>query len=177
MGNLWYNEPKTLDVAFDVMGDIILSTASQQYGGFTVCEVDKILKPYAVKSYNHYVKEAKKYGIKDDYSYAYSKVERDYEQGFQGLEMKLNSVGSSRGDYPFITMTFGLGTETFERMASKVFLRVHAKGQGKKGFEKPVLFPKLVFLYDENLHGEGRIMRMSLKKPLSVPLRQCILTI
>lgn len=157
MGNLWYNEPKTLDVAFDVMGDIILSTASQQYGGFTVCEVDKILKPYAVKSYNHYVAEAKKYGIKDDYSYAYSKVERDYEQGFQGLEMKLNSVGSSRGDYPFITMTFGLGTETFERMASKVFLRVHAKGQGKKGFEKPVLFPKLVFLYDENLHGEGRI--------------------
>lgn len=157
MGNLWYNEPKTLDVAFDVMGDIILSTASQQYGGFTVCEVDKILKPYAVKSYNHYVKEARKYGIKDDYSYAYSKVERDYEQGFQGLEMKLNSVGSSRGDYPFITMTFGLGTETFERMASKVFLRVHAKGQGKKGFEKPVLFPKLVFLYDENLHGEGRI--------------------
>lgn len=157
MGNLWYNEPKTLDVAFDVMGDIILSTASQQYGGFTVCEVDKILKPYAVKSYNHYVKEAKKYGIKDDYSYAYSKVERDYEQGFQGLEMKLNSVGSSRGDYPFITMTFGLGTETFERMASKVFLRVHAKGQGKKGFEKPVLFPKLVFLYDENLHGEGRV--------------------
>lgn len=157
MGNLWYNEPKTLDVAFDVMGDIILSTASQQYGGFTVCEVDKILKPYAVKSYNHYVKEAKKYGIKDDFTYAYSKVERDYEQGFQGLEMKLNSVGSSRGDYPFITMTFGLGTETFERMASKVFLRVHAKGQGKKGFEKPVLFPKLVFLYDENLHGEGRI--------------------
>lgn len=157
MGNLWYNEPKTLDVAFDVMGDIILSTASQQYGGFTVCEVDKILKPYAVKSYNHYVKEAKKYGIKDDYSYAYSKVERDYEQGFQGLEMKLNSVGSSRGDYPFITMTFGLGTETFERMASKVFLRVHAKGQGKKGFEKPVLFPKLVFLYDENLHGEGGV--------------------
>lgn len=157
MGNLWYNEPKTLDVAFDVMGDIILSTASQQYGGFTVCEVDKILKPYAVKSYNHYVEEAKKYGIKDDYTYAYSKVERDYEQGFQGLEMKLNSVGSSRGDYPFITMTFGLGTGTFERMASKTFLRVHAKGQGKKGFEKPVLFPKLVFLYDENLHGEGRI--------------------
>ena len=27
MGNVWYNEPKTLDTAFDVMGDIILSTA------------------------------------------------------------------------------------------------------------------------------------------------------
>ena len=25
MGNLWYNEPKTLNVAFDVIGDIVLS--------------------------------------------------------------------------------------------------------------------------------------------------------
>ena len=32
MGNVWYNEPNTLDTAFDVMGDIILSTAAQQYG-------------------------------------------------------------------------------------------------------------------------------------------------
>lgn len=47
MGNIWYNEPNTLDTAFDVMGDIILSTAAQQYGGFTVPEVDKILEPYA----------------------------------------------------------------------------------------------------------------------------------
>ena len=39
MGNIWYNEPKSLDVAFDVIGDIVLSAASQQYGGFTVPEV------------------------------------------------------------------------------------------------------------------------------------------
>ena len=32
MGNVWYNEPKTLDTAFDVIGDITLSAASQQYG-------------------------------------------------------------------------------------------------------------------------------------------------
>lgn len=71
--------------------------------------------------------------------------------------MKLNTVGSSRGDYPFITMTFGLATDEFGKMASITFLEVHAKGQGKEGNKKPVLFPKLVFLYDENLHGEGCI--------------------
>lgn len=32
MGNIWYNEPNSLDVAFDVIGDIVLSAASQQYG-------------------------------------------------------------------------------------------------------------------------------------------------
>ncbi|MDE6870346.1 MAG: anaerobic ribonucleoside-triphosphate reductase, partial [Clostridia bacterium] len=51
MGNIWYNEPKTLDVAFDVIGDIVLSAASQQYGGFTVPQVDKILEPYAEKTF------------------------------------------------------------------------------------------------------------------------------
>ena len=51
MGNLWYNEPKTLNVAFDVIGDIVLSAASQQYGGFTVPSVDLLLEPYAERSY------------------------------------------------------------------------------------------------------------------------------
>ena len=167
MGNVWYNEPKTLDTAFDVLGDIILATASQQYGGFTVPEIDKILSPYAEKSYRKYVDEylaiMKAHGITlfDSFDeciqYAMKKVKRDFEQGFQGIEMKLNTVGSSRGDYPFITMTFGLGTGTFEKMASITFLEVHQKGQGKDGNKKPVLFPKLVFLYDENLHGEGCI--------------------
>ena len=167
MGNVWYNEPKTLDTAFDVLGDIILATASQQYGGFTVPEIDKILSPYAEKSYRKYVAEylaiMKAHGITlfdssdECIQYAMDKVKRDFEQGFQGIEMKLNTVGSSRGDYPFITMTFGLGTGTFEKMASITFLEVHQKGQGKDGNKKPVLFPKLVFLYDENLHGEGCI--------------------
>lgn len=85
------------------------------------------------------------------------KVRRDFEQGFQGIEMKLNTVGSSRGDYPFITMTFGLATGRFGKMASITFLKVHMNGQGKEGNKKPVLFPKLVFLYDESIHSEGCI--------------------
>mgnify|MGYP001667838863 CR=1 FL=1 len=161
MGNVWYNEPKSLDTAFDVLGDIILATASQQYGGFTVPEVDKILIPYAQKSHAKYMSEyieivGETSQDKAD-KWAMRKVERDFEQGFQGIEMKLNTVGSSRGDYPFITMTFGLSTHVFGKMASKTFLKVHMNGQGKPGNKKPVLFPKLVFLYDENLHGEGCI--------------------
>lgn len=160
MGNQWYNEPKTLDTAFDVMGDIILSTASQQYGGFTIPEVDKILAPYAEKSYKKYIEEyldirGQQTVTKECTDWAFRKVQRDFEQGFQGIEMKLNTVGSSRGDYPFITMTLGLGTARFEKLASITFLNVHKEGQGKPGFKKPVLFPKIVFLYDEELHGEG----------------------
>lgn len=170
MGNVWYNEPNTLDTAFDVMGDIILSTAAQQYGGFTVPRVDSILAPYAEKSYAKYLKEYEEIGYEVDPgawidtdsdsqadAYAVRKVKRDFEQGWQGIEYKLNTVGSSRGDYPFVTMTFGLDTSRFGKMAAITFLNIHKEGQGKKGFKRPVLFPKLVFLYDENLHGKGCI--------------------
>ena len=167
MGNIWYNEPNYLDTAFNVMGDIILSTAAQQYGGFTVPEVDKILESYAEKSYEKYKHEFFNIinmiettdGVYLDTlsdvnfekaadEYATKKVSRDFDQGWQGIEMKLNSVGSSRGDYPFVTMTF-------VKMAAISLLKVHSEGQGKKGFKRPVLFPKIVFLYDKNLHGDG----------------------
>lgn len=158
MGNIWYNEPKSLDVAFDVIGDIVLSAASQQYGGFTVPEVDKILAPYAEKTYQSSVEKYVGLGIdrKKAEEVAIADVEREFEQGFQGWEYKFNTVASSRGDYPFITVTAGIGTERFAKMATIQMLNVRRKGQGKKDCKKPVLFPKIVFLYDENLHGPGK---------------------
>lgn len=168
MGNLHYNEPKTLDVAFDLIGDIVMNMASCQYGGYTISEIDKLLAPYAQKSFEKYKKEymnildesCEKFdeiqATKNAEVYANKKVERDFEQGWQGLEMKLNSVGSSRGDYPFTAVSFGLGKSKFETMCSSVAMRVRKNGQGKDGFKHPVLFPKLSFLYDENIHGKGK---------------------
>lgn len=158
MGNIWYNEPKTLDVAFDVIGDIVLSAASQQYGGFTVPSADLILDKYAEKSYAKYMDKYMSLGLTREKAeeVAYRDVERDFEQGFQGWEYKFNTVASSRGDYPFITVTIGTGRTRFAKMASICMLRVRMNGQGKAGHKKPVLFPKVVFLYDENLHGPGK---------------------
>lgn len=158
MGNIWYNEPKTLDVAFDVIGDIVLSAASQQYGGFTVPSADLILEPYAQKSFDKHYEKYIRLGIPADKAEeeALKDVEYEFKQGFQGWEYKFNTVASSRGDYPFITVTFGTGTSRFAKMASIQILRVRCAGQGKEGFKRPVLFPKLVFLYDENLHGVGK---------------------
>ena len=158
MGNIWYNEPKTLDVAFDVIGDIVLSAASQQYGGFTVPSVDLILEPYAEKSYRRALAKYERLGVAADLAEkeAPADVKKEFEQGFQGWEYKFNTVASSRGDYPFITVTAGTGTGQFARMASVAMLEVRRGGQGKTGHKKPVLFPKIVFLYDENLHGPGK---------------------
>lgn len=87
--------------------------------------------------------------------YARKDTIRELEQGLQGLEIKLNSVASSRGDYPFVSFAFGIDTSEWGRVISETALRVRMGGQGKEGFKRPVLFPKLIFLYDENLHGTG----------------------
>lgn len=164
MGNVWYNEPKTLDVAFDVMSDVTMSAAAMQYGGFTIPRVDTVLAPYAEKSYQKYLQEfsdlMKDYGLpcyeKEADEWATKKVRRDMEQGFQSWEYRFNTVGSSRGDYPFIAISFGIDTTKWGLMASEVALEVRKNGQGADGHKKPVLFPKLTFLYDENLHGIGQ---------------------
>lgn len=172
MGNEWYTEPKTLDVAFDVISDVTMSGASQQYGGFTIPRVDALLAPYAEKSYTFYVAEYKQNhseiaeelgtGLSEEvlcrlaHNYAMRKVRREFEQGFQSWEMAFNTVGSSRGDYPFIAVSFGVDTSRFGLMATECILKVRQGGQGKEGFKRPVLFPKLTFTYDEELHGEGK---------------------
>lgn len=175
MGNLDYVEPKSLAVAFDLIGDVTLNAASSQYGGFTIPQVDKLFAPYAEKSYKMYYDEyvsmtrdvCGKDGkpaplqectglLKRADEYATAKVRREFEQGFQSWEMKFNSVASSRGDYPFTAITFGLGTGKFETMCSSICLKVRKGGQGKPGLKHPVLFPKLSFFYDENIHGEGK---------------------
>ena len=118
MANQWYNEPKSLDTAFDVIGDVVLSAASQQYGGFTVPQIDQVLYKYAKMSYDRYIDEAMSLyddvldGNKDSKTvkklekkakeYADKKIRRDFEQGFQGWEYKFNTVASSRGDYPLL---------------------------------------------------------------------------
>lgn len=157
MSNMWYNEPGSIDTAFDVGGDVVLMAASQQYGGFTLPRIDTVFARYAEKSYNAYKAEARGLGLDEGTTEKYAVMHtcRDIEQGYQGWEYKFNTVASSRGDYPFITITLGLDTSRWGREISKIVLRVHREGQGKKGFKKAVLFPKIVFLYDEKLHGPG----------------------
>ena len=170
MGNVWYTEPKSLDVAFDVISDVIMSAASQQYGGFTVPRVDTILAYYAEKSYkiycDRYLNTLLNCGLWDGNltddikekmdKFVAKEIYREFEQGFQSWEMVFNTVGSSRGDYPFVSISFGIDTSRWGIMATIAALRVRKYGQGKSGKKKVVLFPKLTFLYDENLHGEGK---------------------
>lgn len=167
MGGIDYTEPGSLSAAMAVMGDIAMSSASQQYGGYSFT-YDDTLAPYAEKSYNKYMKEYKdladsiggEYDESKADEWAYNKVKRDAEQGFQAHEHLFNSVNSSRGDYIFVTgvISSKLTDNRWSKLIAETALKVRMGGQGKEGFKRPVLFPKLVFLYDEEKHGKGKAL-------------------
>ncbi len=157
MSNVQYSEPKTVLSALQVIGDITLVATAQQFGGFTLPELDKVLLPYVKKSLAAALAKYREIGIDEETAQRIAKkdVVRELEQGFQSLELKLNTVPCSRGDFAFTTITFGQWDvdknseedKEWLKTISVVMLRVRRNGHGKDG--KPVVFPKLVYLYDE----------------------------
>ena len=125
--------------------------------GFTIAELDKVLLPYVKKSWDkafvHYVNDC---GLDDSKAgeLAEKDVTRELEQGFQSLELKLNTVPSSRGDFAFTTVSFGQwdyslsNTDRYWLMKiGQAILNTRKNGHGPN--HKPVVFPKLVYLYDK----------------------------
>lgn len=156
MSNVDYTEPTSVLSALQVIGDITLVATAQQFGGFTLAEIDKVLLPYAKKTYdNAFKKYFEQCNMEYDESCAMAMgdLRRELEQGFQSLELKLNTVPCSRGDFAFTTLTFGTWDIMMDdldrdimRMIGETILKTRMKGHGGK----QVVFPKLVFLYDED---------------------------
>lgn len=161
MSNVDYTEPTSVLSALQVIGDITLVATAQQFGGFTIPSIDKTLLPYARKTYNNAFKkyfDTCNLEYDEAESMALGDLKRELEQGFQSLELKLNTVPCSRGDFAFTTLTFGewsndlpdLDREILQ-MVCETILEIRMKGHGPKG--KQVVFPKLVYLYDWEQHS------------------------
>lgn len=156
MSNVKYTEPTSVLSALQVIGDITLVATAQQFGGFTLAEIDKVLLPYAKKTYDQAFKkyfEQCNMEYNESCAMAMGDLRRELEQGFQSLELKLNTVPCSRGDFAFTTLTFGTWDIMMDdldrdimKLIGETILKTRMKGHGGK----QVVFPKLVFLYDEN---------------------------
>ena len=151
LAGIQYKGPGGVQSAFAVAGDVVLSASAQQYGGFTISEVDKVFAPYAKKTYEkalgYYKKMTGDTGMAE--RLAHDTTVREMEQGYQGFETKLNTVSSALGQIPFVTISFGLGTGDWERMVTETVLRTRMEGLGKKG--TTAVFPKLVFLHRKDI--------------------------
>lgn len=165
-----YAEPKHFDSAINVVGDVTLFASAQQYGGFTIPEIDTVLAKYAEKSYQSNLKFIlDKFGDITDEDImetleqtAYDMTVRELEQGFQGFETKLNTISNSLGQIPFVTITFGLDTTQWGREISKAILNVRIKGIGEN--KSTAVFPKLSFLHRKEINGSPESPNYDIKQ-------------
>lgn len=164
MSNVKYTEPKSVLSALQVIGDITLVATAQQFGGFTIPEIDKILLPYCKKTLKAAEQETWDYVISEPRAYCWERLTRELEQGFQSIELKLNTVPCSRGDFAFTTLTFGqwdVGMNDEDKRILDLICRVilHTRMKGHGG--KQVVFPKLVYLYDEEQINNDPFSRLT----------------
>lgn len=162
MSNQHYTEPKDVLVALQVIGDVMLTATAQQFGGFTIPDIDKILLKFIDKSRKHLRGLMASYTSMSDAdldAYVEDSIKNQLRQGFQSIEMKMNTIPSGRGDFAFTTLTFGnidCGTEQ-ERLDQKAIcdaiLDVRMRGTGEN--HQPVTFPKLVFLFNRNSYDNS----------------------
>lgn len=167
MSGVKYTQPKYLSSVMGIIKDIIMTAGSNQYGGLTVQSIDEILAPYVKRSFEQHFDEVLRItkrvvkGIKIDYSEvrkeALEETEKELQQGLQAMEIAFNTLPSSRGDFVFVTYTFGLGKTKWARMVARKIMEVRNAGQGEA--RVPMLFPKLIYLFDHNLHSKGKELR------------------
>lgn len=151
-------EPNHLETALSTISDIILSASSQQFGGFTVPELDTTLAPYVELGINEYLEEFKHmecaYASREKYEewveeFVYRKfLLHSFENMF---DHRLNTINNSNGQTSFTTITFGLDTSKYGRLVSKAILEARMKGIGKNKIS--AIFPKLVFLHRNEING------------------------
>lgn len=150
LGNAGIESPRSIGVACAVTSQIIAQVASHQYGGTTIPNIDQTLAPYVDKSYQKNLKIAHEYSIPEPECYARERTEKETYDGIQACEYEINTLFSSNGQQPFVTFSFGMGTNWQERAVQRSILQVHIKGIGKEGIT-PV-FPKLVFFIEDGLN-------------------------
>ena len=111
-------EPDSLEKALDLMGDILFVASSQEYGGFTLAELDVVLKRYAEKSYIKLRQELHSHEL------AMKEIEKIAYKKFKSIQYKIECVNNAGGQTPFVTGTFGTDTSEFGKLISRAILKV-----------------------------------------------------
>lgn len=150
LGNAQIESPRSIGVACAVTAQIIAQVASHQYGGTTIANIDQVLAPYGQLSWDKHYEVAIDEFIPDPVGYAERRTRKEIRDGIQALEYEINTLFTTNGQQPFVTFSFGMGSNWFEREIQKAILEVRIRGLGKTGLT--AVFPKLVFFLEEGLN-------------------------
>ena len=147
--------PKSFQVACNVMTQIIAQVASNQYGGQSINIA--CLSPYLKKSYDKNLKFCiENLGeSKEAQKLAKALTKRDLESGIQTIQYQINTLMTSNGQSPFVTLFMHTDKDDpyLDETALIIEEIIKQRIQGIKneaGVYVTPAFPKLIYVLDEN---------------------------
>ncbi|MGO2077480.1 MAG: anaerobic ribonucleoside-triphosphate reductase [Staphylococcus equorum] len=144
IGNATVTSPKSIQTASAQLVQIIANVSSSQYGGCTIDRVDELLSKYAQFNEQKHRKVAGKFvNAADIDTYVDNQVTQDIGDAIESLEYEINTLYTSNGQTPFVTLGFGLGIDKYSRKIQQAIFHTRIKGLGKDRIT--AIFPKLVF--------------------------------
>lgn len=155
------DKPHRLSTAMTITTQIIAAVASSQYGGTTINLAH--LAPFVRDSYNRHfndaVGEQGAFSEEVDFVFATkvaeSRTKREIADAVQTLNYQLNSLTTTNGQSPFVSVFMYLGdTQEYKaELASLIEEILHQRILGmknKQGVYVTVAFPKLLYVLEED---------------------------
>lgn len=147
--------PSCFQTACNIMTQIMAQVASNQYGGQSVDikYLGKYLRKTKTKAYKHYKELG--YDEKICEELAKDRMLTELRSGVQTIQYQINTLQTSNGQAPFVTIFMHIeeGYEYEEEVALivKEILKQRMEGvKNKQGVVITPVFPKLVYVLDEN---------------------------
>lgn len=157
INGIMIEKPHRLLTAMNIATQIIVAVSSSQYGGVSVSLGH--LAPFVDSSRQIFTKKYKSVGLDDETVDKLVKIDvkKEIEAAVQTFNYQVNSMSSTNGQAPFITLWMYLGEvpeSQREDLAMLINEFLHQRIQGMKnkdGVYITVAFPKLVLCLDKYL--------------------------
>ena len=155
-------KPHRFLTAMTIATQIITAVTSSQYGGATVTMTH--LAPFVRDSYNKYLKkyQDRKLSKEQCEKFAKEDLKKEIEDGVQTFQYQINSMTTTNGQSPFLSVCFYLGeTDEYKEELAAIteeFFKQRIVGmKNEKGVYITPAFPKLLYVLEEdNIHENSK---------------------
>lgn len=155
LNGVMIEKPHRFLTAATIATQIILAVSSSSYGGATVSLT--YLAPFVRDSYNYYYKKYKAMNMSESDCKKYAEIdtEKEVADGVQTFNYQVNSMTSTNGQAPFLSVCMYLG-ETDEYKEELALIIEEFLNQRILGFKNEAgvyitpAFPKLLYILEED---------------------------
>ncbi len=161
INGIMIEKPHRFLTAMTIATQIITAVTSSQYGGATVTMTH--LAPFVRDSHKKYLDKYRERGLSEEQcqKFADEDVRREICDGVQTFQYQVNSMTTTNGQAPFLSVCLYLGeTEEYKKELSMIIeeiLKQRILGmKNEKGVYITPAFPKLLYVLEEdNIHEDS----------------------